>query len=62
MAVRFHPHARERMGERGATEDEVRATVEQKANSFRRSLDALAFDVTSRLIASGEVSITGPSR
>ena len=29
MAVRFHPHARERMKERGATEDEVRATVEQ---------------------------------
>jgi hypothetical protein len=29
MAVRFHPHARERMGERGATEDEVIATVEQ---------------------------------
>jgi hypothetical protein len=29
MAVRFHPHARERMRERGATEDEVIATVEQ---------------------------------
>jgi len=29
MEVRFHPHARERMRERGATEDEVRATVEQ---------------------------------
>ena len=29
MAVRFHPHARERMGERGATENEVIATVEQ---------------------------------
>ena len=29
MAVHFHPHARERMKERGATEDEVRATVEQ---------------------------------
>lgn len=29
MAVRFHPDARQRMGERGATEDEVRATVEQ---------------------------------
>jgi hypothetical protein len=29
MAVRFHPHALERMGERGATEDEVRATVQQ---------------------------------
>jgi len=28
MPVRIHPHAWERMGERGATEDEVRATVE----------------------------------
>jgi hypothetical protein len=29
MAVRFHLHARERMEERGAAEDEVRATVER---------------------------------
>jgi hypothetical protein len=29
MAVRFHPHARERLAGRGATEDEVAATVEQ---------------------------------
>ncbi|OEU50687.1 MAG: hypothetical protein BA861_02120 [Desulfobacterales bacterium S3730MH5] len=29
MAVRFHPHAQERMSERGATEDEVKATVQQ---------------------------------
>lgn len=28
MAVRFHPHAKERMTERGATEDEVEAAVE----------------------------------
>ncbi len=28
MHIRFHPHARARMTERGATEDEVRATVE----------------------------------
>jgi hypothetical protein len=28
MTIRFHPHAQERMEERGATEDEVRATVE----------------------------------
>jgi hypothetical protein len=28
MAIRFHPHARERMEERGATEDEAAATVE----------------------------------
>jgi hypothetical protein len=29
MAVRIHPHARQRMHERGATEEEVTATVEQ---------------------------------
>jgi hypothetical protein len=29
MAVRFHPHAQERMAERGATEDEVEAAVKQ---------------------------------
>lgn len=29
MAVRLHPHARERMEERGATTAEVIATVEQ---------------------------------
>lgn len=28
MTVRLHPHARERMIERGATEDEIRAAVE----------------------------------
>ncbi len=28
MKVRIHPHARERMAERGATEDEINATVE----------------------------------
>jgi hypothetical protein len=29
MSVRFHPHALERMEERGATKEEVRATIEQ---------------------------------
>ena len=29
MAVHLHPHARERMDERNATEDEVKATIEQ---------------------------------
>jgi hypothetical protein len=29
MAVRIHPHAQERMKERGATEDEVKFTVGQ---------------------------------
>ncbi len=32
MAVRFHPHAKIRMAERGATEDEVRSTVEHGEN------------------------------
>ncbi len=27
MIVRFHPHALERLSERGATEEEIRATV-----------------------------------
>lgn len=29
MEVRFHPHALERMQERGVTEEEVRATLRQ---------------------------------
>lgn len=28
MTIRFHPHAQERMVERGATDEEIRATVE----------------------------------
>ena len=37
MSVRLHPHARERLGERGATEDEVIATVEAGETFFRRN-------------------------
>jgi hypothetical protein len=33
MAVRIHPHAREHMHERGGTEEEVKATVEQVSSS-----------------------------
>lgn len=29
MNIRFHPHALERLAERGATQDEVRVTIEQ---------------------------------
>jgi hypothetical protein len=28
MAIRFHPHAQERMAERGTIEEEVKATIE----------------------------------
>ena len=37
MTVRFHPHARERMEERGASEEEVRDTVEQFPARFGRT-------------------------
>ena len=35
--VRLHPHARERMEERGATEEEVRATVELVSSNMREA-------------------------
>ena len=40
MAIRYHPHALERMKERGATEDEVETTVregEQFPTKFNRT-------------------------
>lgn len=29
MVIRFHPHAHERMKERGATEDEVKSAIKE---------------------------------
>ena len=52
MSIRFHPHARERMAERGATIAEVVAAVEQ-ASAFRRALVALDFAATFPLKAIG---------
>ena len=40
MEIRFHPHAKERMEERGTTEEEVKATVkhgEQFPAKFNRT-------------------------
>ncbi len=42
MSVRFHPHARERMEERGATEDEVEITVTQ-GEQFPAKFDRTGF-------------------
>jgi len=42
MAVRSPPHARERTGEHGATEDEVRAAVEQ-GEQFRAKFGRTGF-------------------
>jgi hypothetical protein len=42
MVIRFHPHARERMAERGATEREVTAAVE-KGERFEAKFDRIGF-------------------
>ena len=42
MVIRFHPHALERMEERGATEEEVKAAVEQ-GEQFPAKFDRVGF-------------------
>jgi hypothetical protein len=42
MSIRFHPHARERMEERGASEDEVEITVTQ-GEQFPAKFDRTGF-------------------
>ena len=42
MDIRLHPHARARLEERGATEDEVRATVES-GERFPVKFDRVGF-------------------
>lgn len=61
MTVHFHPHARERLFERGATEDEVMATV-QGGESFSASSDVQGFGETFGLTRSGVDGDMPPSR
>jgi len=42
MKIRLHPHALERIEERGATEDEVRATVES-GETFPAKFERVGF-------------------
>ena len=42
MSVRLHPHAKERLTERGATEDEVIVTIET-GESFPAKFDRTGF-------------------
>jgi hypothetical protein len=42
MNVRFHKHARERMEERGATEDEVTSTI-KAGERFEAKFDRVGF-------------------
>ena len=59
--VRLHPHARERMQERGATEEEIQATVAQ-GEQFPAKLGALAFDATFSLPRNGADGVIAPSK
>jgi len=61
MVIRFHPHAKERMKERGTTEDEVKATVEQ-GEQFSAKFNRTGLDVTFCLIVSGVEGITKSNR
>jgi len=42
MAIRIHPHARERMEERGITEEEIMATL-KKGERFPAKFDRTGF-------------------
>ncbi|MDO9529516.1 MAG: DUF4258 domain-containing protein [Syntrophales bacterium] len=42
MTIRFHPHARERMEERGVTIDEVKAAIE-KGEQFPAKFERIGF-------------------
>jgi len=69
MAIRFHPHALERMKERCTTEYEVEATIEygeqfpvNMGSNFQRNLVGLVFGVTSHLTMNGAEDIIEPNR
>ncbi len=53
--VRFHPHARERLAERGATEEEVRSTV-LKGETFSAKFGRTGFRRNFRFDSSGAVN------
>ena len=59
--VRLHPHARERMQERGATEEEIQATVAQ-GEQFPARFGRTGFDVTFSLTRNGVDAIPAPNR
>lgn len=61
MTIRFHPHALERMQERGATEDEVKAQL-RKDRASRRSSGVSDSVAIFRLMENGEVNTIGPNK
>jgi hypothetical protein len=61
MTVRFHPHAQERMAERGTTEEEVRAAVE-RGERFPAKFGRTGFRRNFLYNGDGKADITEPSR
>jgi hypothetical protein len=61
MTVRIHPHARDRMREHGATEEEVTATVEQ-GERVPAKFGRTGFRRTSNLTENGVEGIITPCK
>ena len=61
MSVRLHPHVKERLTERGATEDEVIVTIET-GETFPQSLDGQVLEEISPLVCGGKVRFMLPSK
>lgn len=61
MAICFHPHAKERMRERGATEDEVIPQL-NKVSKFRQNLAVVVFDAILCSIGNGVANIIETNR
>jgi hypothetical protein len=61
MSVRLHRHAKERLNERGATEDEVIVTIET-GETFPASLDEQVLEGISPMVSGGKVRFMLPSK
>jgi len=61
MTIRLHPHAIDRLAERGATEEEVHATI-QAGEQFLPNMVEQDFGGTFLMGKSREVGITRPNK
>ena len=61
MRVHIHPHARERMQERGADEEEIMATLE-RGEQFKARFGRVGFREISRSTKSGAGDFSRPNR
>lgn len=61
MIVRLHPHALERLSERGATEEEVRATV-LEGETFAAKFGRIGFRRNFHFNSVGGIGTTRPNK